>query len=725
MKTLLQNLRGGPVEVVDVPAPALQPGGILVRTHASAVSAGTERMVVDLAQSSLAGKARQRPDLVRQVVDKVKKDGLGATLRSVRSRLDDPMTLGYSSAGEVLAVGAEVTRFQVGDRVACAGGGYAIHAEIVYVPQNLAVKLPDNVEYAEAAFTTLGAVALQGIRLAAPQISESVAVIGLGLLGQLSIQLLNAAGCLTFGLDLDPSRVELALKDGAQYASSDASAFAEIIESQTQGLGVDAVLITAGTRSNQPVELAAEIARVQGRVVAVGAVGMDLPRRPYFDKELTFQVSRSYGPGRYDPEYEEKGRDYPAGYVRWTENRNMQAFVDQLNAGRLNLNSLISHRYPIHEAPKAYDLIRSDGQDPFLGILLTYPDAARATGDRQETQQTKVPTTGELGVGLIGGGLFAKSTLLPAARQVKALNVVAVATATGPSARHLADKFGIGNATTEIHDLLSDANIHALMIATRHHLHAAQVTAGLQAGKHIFCEKPLCLSPQELKGILEALAQARVDFPERPPSLMVGFNRRFAPLTTQILDLLPESVPRIMHYRVNAGFVPKAHWTHDPEQGGGRLIGEGCHFIDLLMHLAACPITAIRAQALPDQGRYHQDNLQISLNFEDGSLGTIHYLANADSSLPKEQLEIHCAGRSLRLDNFRRLVVSENGRNRTIKGRGGLDKGHKGELFAWADALANTGQAPISLDEILSTTRATFAAQASLGDGQLKLLPEI
>jgi predicted dehydrogenase/threonine dehydrogenase-like Zn-dependent dehydrogenase len=722
MKTLLQNLRGGPVAVVDVPAPALQPGGVLVQTAASAVSAGTERMVVDLAQSSLAGKARQRPDLVRQVIGKVKKDGIAATLRSVRSRLDDPMTLGYSSAGTVLAAGSQVRSLAVGDRVACAGGGYAVHAEVVYVPQNLVVKLPDQVDFDSAAFTTLGAVALQGLRLAAPQLGESVAVIGLGLLGQITCQLLAAAGCQVFGLDLNPRRVEMALSHGAHFASVDAVKLAELVAQQTGSLGVDAVLITAGTSSNEPVILAAEIARVQGRVVAVGAVGMDLPRRPYFDKELTFQVSRSYGPGRYDPEYEEKGRDYPAGYVRWTENRNMQAFVDQLGADRIDIKSLITHRFSMNNAPDAYKMILGSENSTYLGILIEYPQELAASNVFDSAPTVRKPQGDAIGFGLIGAGLYAKSTLLPALAKVTTLKPVAVATAGGPSAAHMSKKYGFAHAGTSAGEAIQHPEVSALIIATRHHLHAEQVIAALDAGKDVFCEKPLCLTASELDEILAAYQAASTRDPAQAPSLMVGFNRRFAPLTLKLREFLPADQARIMHYRVNAGFIPQAHWTQDPEQGGGRLLGEGCHFIDLLMHLAESPITNISAQALPDQGRYSRDNLQITLRFSNGSLGTIQYLANADSSLPKEQIQVHCGGRSALLDNFKRLVTSERGRSRTVKSPGGQDKGHQAELHAWAHALSVGGPAPISLAEIVNSTRATLLAQDSLADGQIREL---
>lgn len=724
MKQLLQYVRTGETAVVDVPTPIPGPTQLLVRVGASLVSAGTERTVVDFAQKNLLAKARSRPDLVRQTLDKARRDGILSTFEAVQNRLEQPLALGYSCAGTVIAVGAEVAGFAPGDRVACAGGGYAVHAEIVAVPQTLVARLPDGVSDEAAAFTTLGAIALQGVRLADVKLGETVAVIGLGLLGQLTVQLLKAAGCAVIGTDPQQRRVELALRLGADEAAAGSEEFAALCLQHTAGRGVDAVLITADTRSNQPVELAGEVARDKGVVVAVGAVGTAVPRRSYYAKELDFRISRSYGPGRYDPSYEDEGRDYPYAYVRWTEQRNMEAVVGLMAAGRLAVEPLISHRFTIDEAPQAYELITGKGE-PFLGVLLTYPTAAEpspvvelaprpAAPDRSAT----TAATGMVRLGLIGAGTYASATLLPAIKGIANLERVAVASARGVTARVAAERFGFAYCATDARAILDDPAVNTVAILTRHNLHARQTIDALVAGKHVFVEKPLCLTEQELAAIEVAYnaARSRAAAEGRAaPALMVGFNRRFAPMILALKEQLAGvREPLMLTCRVNAGYIPPDHWTQDPAVGGGRLIGEACHFIDLLIFLAGARVARVTTRALPDGGRYRQDNLLITLEFEEGSIGQIVYVANGDKSFGKEALELFGGGLAARLDDYRSLSIRRGATRIARAARLGTDKGHRATWQAFVAHLLGQAPPPIAFADLLHSTAVTLAAQRSL-----------
>lgn len=726
MKQLLQNMRDGKAHVEDVPVPTPRAGMALVKTEASLVSAGTERMVVEFAEKSLVGKARSRPDLVRQVIDKAKREGLLATAQAAFDRLDQPMALGYSSAGTIVELGEDMSGFKVGQRVACAGGGYAVHAEYAIVPRNLLTPLPETVDFESAAFTTLGAIALHGFRLAEPQLGETVAIIGMGLLGLLTGQIAAAAGCHVLGIDLDPKRIDLASSLGLQACPRDqAEGYAQ---SFTANRGFDVVIICADTSSNDPVELAGQIARDRGRVVATGAVGLDIPRKPYYEKEISFINSRSYGPGRYDSAYEEKGRDYPIGYVRWTEGRNFEAIVDLLANGKLQVEPLITHRFPIEQATGAYDVITGKKGEPFLGVLLTYEtseqiDEKTGTGLRVNLSTDRKATHDPVKLGVLGAGLFANATLLPAIKKVDGIDLVGIASAGGLHAQHAAKKFGFAYAASRDDEIINDPNVNTVAILTRHDTHADLVLKALKAGKHVFVEKPLAINTEQLDQITEILSS------NLQPLISVGFNRRFSPLAQQLSLFIQNRTEALYaHYRVNAGYIPLDHWTHDPEQGGGRIIGEGCHFIDFITFLVGEAPVSVSAVALPDvgarpgsaarvggpgsKGKYREDNVSMTFTFPDGSIGVVDYLANGDKSFPKERVELFCGGKIAVLDDFRMLEMVYDGQRKAIKGK--QDKGWKDEWGAFVQAIREGGEPPIPYGQLIDVTKASFAAVASL-----------
>ena len=723
MKQVLQNMRDGKTVVTEVPAPTPRPGQALVKVAASLVSAGTERMLVEFGEKSLVGKARARPDLVRQVTDKMKREGMLPTVRAAFSRLDQPMALGYSSAGTIILLGDGMEGFKTGQRVACSGGGYAVHAEYNVVPRNLLTPLPDSVDFESAAFTTLGAIALHGFRLADAQIGESVAVIGMGLLGIMAAQIAAAAGCRVLGIDTNPERVKLAASLGLEACSRDQAVPAA--QGFSSNRGCDVVLICADTSSNDPVALAAVIARDRGRVVATGAVGLSLPRKVYYEKELSFINSRSYGPGRYDPAYEENGQDYPAGYVRWTEGRNLQAVVALLESGKLKVTALVSHRFPIEKAAQAYEVITGKKKQEFLGVLLTYPQegtslpAARITFPERKAD----PGEGKVKLGVLGAGLFANATLLPALQKVDGLELVGIASAGGLHAQASAKKFGFAYAASNDDEILNDPDINTVAILTRHDTHADLAARALQARKHVFVEKPLAIDEPGLDKVISALGmgpeikgKSRGPESAQPGLLTVGFNRRFAPLAASLFKFLEKrSEPLYAHYRVNAGYLPLTHWTQDPAQGGGRVIGEACHFVDFLAFLAGAAPVSVSAQALPDSGKYRADNLSMTFTFPDGSVGVVDYLANGDKSFPKERLEVFCGGDVAVLDDFRSLETTRNGK-RTVEKKA-QDKGWGGEWSAFVGAINSGGKPPIPYEHLVGVTRATFAVMESLRAG--------
>jgi predicted dehydrogenase/threonine dehydrogenase-like Zn-dependent dehydrogenase len=727
MKQVLQDARTGEITVEEVPAPHLLPGCVLVRIAASVVSAGTERASAEFARKSLIQKAKSRPDLVRDVMSKVQRDGLWSAVQAVRSRLDQPQVPGYSSAGTVIAVGVGVHDIQPGDRVACAGAGYAVHAEIACVPRLLIARIPnrttgDEVSFDEAAFATLGAVALHGLRTAEVKLGDLTAVIGLGLLGQLTVQLLKAAGCRVVGFDIDASRAELAGHSGADAVASSDSVFRELCAETSRGAGADCVLITAETSSSDPVNLAGTVARDRAIVVAVGTVGIDIERKAYYEKELDFRISRSYGPGRYDSAYEQKGRDYPIGYVRWTETRNMEAFAQLLVDRKVDVGSLITHRFPIENARNAYDLITGRSRERFLGVIIQYENPADAANTLTIVRNRVVPTlrsqpaTASVSVGFIGAGVFASGVLIPVLKAWSSADLVAVCAATGSHAQHAMRKFGFRYCATDENEVIRDPSINTVVIATRHHLHAGQVLKALAAGKNVFCEKPLCLTEDELRSIVRTYSRSTA--PTRP-ALMVGFNRRFAPMIQRLKSFFAStSEPLSMHYRVNAGYLPPDHWVNDREQGGGRVLGEVCHFVDLLMFLADSAIVDVETRGVGNSARYSGDNLTALLRFANGSQGTITYLANGDRSFSKERIEVFGGGAVGTLEDFRRLDLVRNGRKETVHSRWRQDKGHRAEWAAFADCVVGKSDAPIAFEEIVGSTLATLRADESLATGQ-------
>lgn len=707
MQQLIQNVRSGELKVTDVPEPMVRPGHVLIANACSVVSAGTEKMVMELAKKSLLGKARERPDHVRRVLEKLRNEGFFNTIRQVLEKLDEPMTMGYSSAGVVLACGAGVQEFKPGDRVASNGP----HAGVVCVPKNLCARVPDNVPFDRAAFTVLGAIALQGVRLARLGLGDTAFVVGLGLIGQITVALLRANGCRVLGTDLDAEKCRLALRMGAEQAGPGWGA-GQILE-QTRGLGADAVLLTASTKSDGPITLAGEAVRQKGRVVAVGAVGLNLPRRPYYFKEAEFVVSCSYGPGRYDPEYEERGHDYPAAHVRWTEQRNMQAVLDLMGAGQLDLSQLITHHFPIAEAESAYRLIET-GSEPYIAIVLDYPAPDARPVDRCIQLRT-APADGKIGIGCLGAGNFARMVLLPAIQHTGALQPRILCSASGLSAVHSGQKLGFEKATAEENEVFHDAGVKAVFILTRHDQHARQVIEGLRAGKHVFVEKPLALTVEEIAEIESVLAAA----PEPKPLVMVGFNRRFSPAAVQVKQFFASVYdPLTVSFRFNAGPIPADHWTQDEIIGGGRIIGEACHAIDLATFLTGSPPVRVFAESIGGASApaITDDQCFITLRHANGSVSSIGYLAGGDKAFPKERVEVLGGGRLAVIDDFREVITSSGGKAKKARAWQ-QDKGHREEVAQFARVLAEGGACPISWEELRAVSLASILAVRSIREG--------
>lgn len=717
MKQIVQNFRSGALSVDDVPAPIVSPQGLLVVNHCSLISAGTERSTVKVGKKGLAGKALERPDQVKKVLGQIQKNGVLSTMKTVMNRLDTPVALGYSCAGTVLEVGSQVQQFAPGDRVACAGQNYASHAETVSVPKNLCVKIPESVDFEEASFVTLGAIALQGVRQAEPRLGERIAVIGLGLVGQLTVQLLKASGCLVLACDLDTSKAQLAQELGADVVTS-LHTIKHDAESFSNSQGVDAVIITASTKESGPVEIAGDISRKKGRVVIVGAVGMNIPRETYYQKELELRLSTSYGPGRYDPHYEEHGADYPFGYVRWTENRNMDAFLSLIQQGKVDVRKLISHRYPILEAEKAYALIL-DQASSYMGVLISYPF-------QESPQQTRTislaprPCGNRLALGIIGAGNHVQDRLLPALSKLDSVFIQSICTKTGLKAKSIAQRVNAAKCTTDYREILQDPAIDAVLIGTTHDAHGLLVTEALEAGKHVFTEKPLCLTLPELEMIQKTYQeQAKLGL-----HLTVGFNRRFSSHAQKAKEFfLNRKNPLIMSYRVNAGSIPPGHWIQDPQIGGGRILGEVCHFVDYLQFLCGGYPTSVYARRIGDHTSGIQDDqCVLTLSFSDGSLGTIVYSAGGDTSLAKERVEIFGDDKSLTMEDFMLTQCFENGKMSSFKTTN-QDKGFQQEMDAFVSLLTQGAWPSISFPEIVATTQACLLGVQSLRTGHPYTLP--
>lgn len=713
-RVVLQDLSQGATRLVDAPAPKAPRSGLVVATRTSVVSAGTERMLVDFGRASLIGKARSQPHRVVEVVDKARTDGIGTTVNAVRSKLAEPMPLGYSSAGVVVEVGADVAGVSVGDLVATAGA----HAELAAIPVNLTAPVPDGVPASDAAFATIGSIALQGIRLAQPTVGESFAVVGLGLVGLIAVQLLEAQGCRVLGIDPNGERRKRAESYGATTVdpSHDVVAAAEEF---TSGRGIDGVIICASTTSNDPVHQAALMSRQRGRIILVGVTGLELQRADFYEKELTFQVSSSYGPGRYDPSYEQGGNDYPYGLVRWTASRNMEAVMGLMAAGKLDVASLVTHDYPFADAPDAYETLVSDPSA--LGIVLTYPGVdVAATPEREGllSRRLSLPTStasraarGRIGV--LGAGAFATNTLLPAV-QAAGGSIATVVSNGGTSARLAADRFGAGRASTDVADVFEDESIDTVVIATRHDSHAGYVDRALRAGKNVFVEKPLAVTAEDLELVsatIEDVAEAGGPL----PLLVVGFNRRFAPISQRMSELLASQPgPKALTLTMNAGAIPADHWTQDLAAGGGRIIGEACHFIDLARYLVGHPIEEVRSVLMGAAGRSAPlDTAAITLRFADGSIANVNYFANGSKKFPKERVEVFSGGRVLVNDNFRTMRAYGWPGVRTMRLRS-QDKGHAAGMAAFLEAVRGGGPAPIPVDELLEVTEATLRAAEHL-----------
>jgi threonine dehydrogenase-like Zn-dependent dehydrogenase/predicted dehydrogenase len=695
MKQILQSLKSGFTEINDVPIPNVRPGSLLIKTSKTLISAGTERMLVEFGKASWIEKARLQPDKLKMVLDKIRTDGLYPTIESIQNKLDQPLPLGYCNVGTVSQVGSGVTNFISGDRVVSNGK----HAEVVNVPVNLCAKVPNNVSDEQASFTIIGAVALQGIRLVKPTLGETVVVIGLGLIGLMTVQLLRANGCRVLGIDLDSNRLSLAKSFGAEVVDISKQDPLVVANIFSRGRGVDAVIVTASTTSNEPMHQAAQMCRKRGRIVLVGVAGLKLSRDDFYKKELTFQVSASYGPGRYDTNYEEKGQDYPVGFVRWTEQRNFEAVLDLMSEGLLDVKPLISHQLDVNDAKKAYEIIYETKSS--LGILLKYPGVEITESSRNVSLSNKInlkkiekdQLIQKPNISFIGSGNYASSVLIPAFKNT-GVNLHSVASNTGVSSVYAGKKYGFKVATTDTNSVFENDKSNVIVIATLHNSHAKFTLQAIKAKKHVFVEKPLCLTINELDKIEQSYLSSNI--------LLVGFNRRFAPQIKKIKSLMDDvSGPKALIMTVNAGQIAEDHWTQDLSVGGGRILGEACHFIDLLRFLVGKAILKYQIQYMDSRTK---DNATIQLNFNDGSIGTIHYLANGSKKFPKERLEVFAQGGVLQLDNYRKLNgYGWPGFTKMHLWR--QDKGQNACVKAFIDAISKNGKSPIPIEEIFEVSR--------------------
>ncbi len=701
MKQIIQDLKKGHTLLEEVPAPLVRKGSVLIKTHSSLVSLGTEKMLVEFGKGNILSKARQQPEKVKQVLDKIRTEGLFPTLEAVFNKLDEPLPLGYCNAGEVIAVGEGVTEFSIGDRVASNGH----HAEIVCIPKNLVAKIPENISYDEAAFTVIGSIGLQGIRLANPTMGETVVVIGLGLIGLITAELLLANGCEVIGFDYDAKKVSIANEKGIKAFVALEVDVVKTVESLTKGIGCDAVIITASTKSNDVISQAAEMSRKKGRIVLVGVIGLDIKRADFFKKELSFQVSCSYGPGRYDDDYEQKGIDYPLGYIRWTEKRNFETVLNAISKRQINVLPLITERVGLDDYAQIYESMGGNSIASILKYPVTSVDINTLVPVRNNLAK---PSKGILGI--IGAGNYTKMTVMPALKNAGGYNKF-ISSAGGLTAKALANKYGFEFSTTDYKHILSDPEVDLVMITTRHNMHASLVIEALQSGKHVFVEKPLALNNVELIKIIDTYNNLSQEL-----SLNVGFNRRFSPFIQRAKKLIGSSTTPInISATMNAGFIPSDVWVQDMQIGGGRIIGEACHFIDLMIFLTGSKVKQVSMSALGKAPAESTDNAIITLKFENGSQGVINYFSNGSKSYSKERVEIFSQGKTLILDNFRRLTGY--GFNGFSSFRGSIDKGQKTQ-FSKLITMVKEGGAPlIPFDEIINTTQTSFAALQSLKEG--------
>jgi len=709
MKQLIQSFKTGELGLFEVPVPVCGENGALVQTTVSLVSAGTEKMLVDFAKKSMLAKAKDRPDLVKQVIDKMKKEGVKNTLEKVFTKLDTPIPLGYSLAGRVIELGLNMSGLGIGDRVACGGAGYANHSEINYVPKNLMVKIPDGVDDIDASFVTVGAIALQGVRQTEPRLGEKVAVMGLGLLGQLTVQLLKANGCKVIGSDVDPDKIALAKKLGADEAYH-ASELISKAKEFSNGYGVDAVIIAASTMSNQPVIDAAEISRMRGRVVFLGMVGMDIPRNDYYKKEIDLRLSMAYGPGRYDPEYEEKGNDYPYDLVRWTEQRNFEAFLGLIDEGKITPKEILTHQFDFDNAMDAYDLLEGKVKEKYLGIVLKYKRDIKLEDEKIIQRTSKIVKNDEINVGLIGAGNFTKSVILPNIQKVGGYNLVGLCTATGVSAQGTGKKYDFKYMTTDSSEIFKNSEINSVFITTQHAKHATSVIESIKSNKHCFVEKPLCIYEDELEAIKEAYTGKTI--------VQVGFNRRFSPMIQKMKNSINGQVS--INYRVNAGIIPKDVWIQDRTIGGGRIIGEVCHFIDTCSYLIGSDVVSVYATTITkdDKSIPDEDNVNIILNYANGSTATIGYYAYGDTTMPKEYIEVFANGVSMTMTDFRELIVYSAGKANKTKSAN-QDKGFVAEFKTFKESV-KTAKEAISFESIYNTTKTTFKILESIRTGSVE-----
>lgn len=718
MKQIMQNYRTGALERAEVPVPMCSSGSLLVLNAASLVSIGTERSMIELGQKSLLGKAKARPDLVKRFLEKAQKEGFYKTFQEALGRLDTPTTLGYSSAGIVVEVGRNVNKVSPGDRVACIGAGYASHAEYLKIPENLCCHIPERLSFEEASFGMLGIIALNGIRCAKLTFGESVAVIGLGLLGLISVQILKAYGCRVIGSDLDPNKIALAKKLGADVAVG-GDEFKKTCEVFTDGMGIDAAILTVATKSDEPVNTAVDVSRYGGRIVCVGVADIHPQRNEMWHKEVELIVSKAGGPGTFDPFYENKGIDYPIGYVRWTENRNLAEFLRLVSEKKVDVRSLISHRFSINDAESVYNNIMENKGGPYVGVVLEYPladEVKRITPQhllpvRNGLKQTSLSS--HLSLGVIGAGLFGKALLLPALCKIPDVHLHTLSTSSSANVYHAAKKFGFDQCTTDYHDVLNNKDIVAVVIVTPHSLHARMVKEALEAGKHIYVEKPLCIDGQQLIDIKTTYENSDGRF------LMVGYNRRFSPHADKISEWLHNRKdPLVMHYRVNAGFVPADHWVHSEEEGGSRVIGEICHFVDFMQFVTKSNPIRVFAERVAGNNRsiVNSDNIVVTLKFEDGSVGDIIYSASGDKAFSREQVEIFCEGMSIVSKDFTQTFCYRDGKKRLFKTMN-QKMGYKEELHHFAEVAMGKISPVVQAESFFYSTQAVFCINDSIEKG--------